>query len=299
MPAINLRTRIMIKRCPVCNRTYSDETISFCLADGALLSAPYDKSGPPTEVLPASLPPTQASSPAVPLSTITAPPPKPPRETRADSPVPERGGVKRLVLAAAVIMVLAMLSMIGYQIITRRLGQEETTAAAVNANGVNVAPASPNASPQETAKLATPSTSSPVVNREREKATPTPLSKLPDKPSVSTPTPVVVDSPKAPVVDYNKVFSGREVTQKARILSQPRPGYTEAARQNGVSGVVTLRMVLAASGEVTNITVVGGLPDGLSEKAIAAARQIKFEPAMKDGRAVSQYVQVQYNFSIY
>src|SRR4051812_27234758 len=31
-----------IKRCPVCNRTYSDEKISFCLADGALLSASED-----------------------------------------------------------------------------------------------------------------------------------------------------------------------------------------------------------------------------------------------------------------
>jgi len=25
----------MIKKCPICNRTYADETISFCLADGS------------------------------------------------------------------------------------------------------------------------------------------------------------------------------------------------------------------------------------------------------------------------
>jgi len=31
-----------MKRCPKCNRTYSDETLSFCLADGALLSASFD-----------------------------------------------------------------------------------------------------------------------------------------------------------------------------------------------------------------------------------------------------------------
>jgi hypothetical protein len=31
-----------MKRCPECNRTYSNESFSFCLADGALLSAPYD-----------------------------------------------------------------------------------------------------------------------------------------------------------------------------------------------------------------------------------------------------------------
>lgn len=31
-----------MKRCPACNRTYSDDSLTFCLADGTLLSAPYD-----------------------------------------------------------------------------------------------------------------------------------------------------------------------------------------------------------------------------------------------------------------
>ncbi len=31
-----------MKRCPQCSRTYTDETLAFCLADGSLLSAPYD-----------------------------------------------------------------------------------------------------------------------------------------------------------------------------------------------------------------------------------------------------------------
>lgn len=31
-----------MKRCPICNRTYSEDLFSFCLADGSLLSAPYD-----------------------------------------------------------------------------------------------------------------------------------------------------------------------------------------------------------------------------------------------------------------
>ena len=290
----------MIETCPTCKRAYSDETISFCLADGALLSAPYDRSGPPTEVLPASLVPTQAAVQPTPMPTIAAPPPKPPRVTRADSAAPASGGVKRLVLAAAVIIVLAMSSMIGCGIRRKRLGiREEAATPGANANSVNGAPASPSDSPRETAKLSTsPSTSPTSANKEREKATPSPLSKVPEKPSVPTPTPVAADTPKRPLTT-TKVFSGTDVTQKARILSQPRAGYTDTARQNGVSGTVTLRMVLAASGEVTNITVVSGLPDGLSEKAVAAARQIKFEPAMKDGRAVSQYIQVQYNFSIY
>lgn len=31
-----------MKRCPQCNRTYFDETFSFCLEDGAVLSAGFD-----------------------------------------------------------------------------------------------------------------------------------------------------------------------------------------------------------------------------------------------------------------
>ena len=71
------------------------------------------------------------------------------------------------------------------------------------------------------------------------------------------------------------------------------------ARKNNVTGVVRLRAILSASGAVTNITTVKSLPDGLTEKAIAAARQIKFRPAQKDGRTVSQYVVLEYNFNIY
>lgn len=31
-----------MKSCPACNRTYPDETLAYCLADGSLLSAPYE-----------------------------------------------------------------------------------------------------------------------------------------------------------------------------------------------------------------------------------------------------------------
>jgi hypothetical protein len=64
-----------MKSCPTCNRTFED-TLTFCLADGSLLSAPFDPQAtqripaprktnpPPTEVMNAaasssSLPPTQ------------------------------------------------------------------------------------------------------------------------------------------------------------------------------------------------------------------------------------------------
>ena len=95
------------------------------------------------------------------------------------------------------------------------------------------------------------------------------------------------------------ILSAREVTTKARILRRPEPMYTERARRSQTRGTVLLRMVLGADGKVNHIVAVRRLPDGLTESAIEAARRIKFVPATKDGRPVSQYVTIQYNFNIY
>lgn len=104
---------------------------------------------------------------------------------------------------------------------------------------------------------------------------------------------------KGDSTDYNRVFSPRDVTQKARLLVKPEPSYTETARKYAVQGTVVLRAVFTSSGEVSGIKVVKGLPHGLTMKAVAAARQMKFVPASKDGRAVSMYIQLEYNFNLY
>jgi hypothetical protein len=62
---------------------------------------------------------------------------------------------------------------------------------------------------------------------------------------------------------------------------------------------VVLRVVFASSGEVTQIRAIQQLPFGLTERAIAAARQIKFIPASKGGHAVSVQMQLEYNFNLY
>src|SRR5437868_2554626 len=42
-----------MKSCPKRNRTYSDDTFAFCLADGSLLSAPFDPEA--TQLLPIAI----------------------------------------------------------------------------------------------------------------------------------------------------------------------------------------------------------------------------------------------------
>src|SRR5437868_754111 len=99
--------------------------------------------------------------------------------------------------------------------------------------------------------------------------------------------------------DYSKIFTGKDVTTKARLLSKPEPQYTEDARKNQITGTVVLKVVFSSNGQVTNIRTVSGLPYGLTERAIAAAHQIKFVPATKDGHQVSMWMQLEYNFNLY
>ena len=95
------------------------------------------------------------------------------------------------------------------------------------------------------------------------------------------------------------IYRPNQVTSRAVITFKPEPGFTEEARQNNVTGRIRLRAVLAADGRVRNIVAIKRLPDGLTDKAIAAARRIKFKPATVNGAPVSQWVILEYNFNIY
>ena len=97
----------------------------------------------------------------------------------------------------------------------------------------------------------------------------------------------------------DRIYTGKDVTSKARLISKPEPQYTEDARKNQITGTVVLKVVFGSNGTVSNIRTVSGLPYGLTERAIAAARNIKFVPATKDGHPVSMWMQLEYNFNLY
>ena len=89
------------------------------------------------------------------------------------------------------------------------------------------------------------------------------------------------------------------VTTPLQIISKPKATYTDAARTNNVQGSVRLKITLLASGAVGSITPVTRLPHGLTEQAIAAARNIRFKPKMINGVAQSVVVTFDYGFNIY
>jgi TonB family protein len=83
------------------------------------------------------------------------------------------------------------------------------------------------------------------------------------------------------------------------ILYRERAKYTEEARANKIQGAVVLQLTYTADGRITDIKVVRGLPDGLTESAIESAKKIRFQPAMRNGQPVAVRGNVEFNFTLY
>jgi periplasmic protein TonB len=84
-----------------------------------------------------------------------------------------------------------------------------------------------------------------------------------------------------------------------RAVYSPEPEFSEEARKAKFQGVCTLGLVVGVDGRPTNIRVLTSLGMGLDEKAIAAVRNWKFEPAMKDGHPVPVDIALEVDFHLY
>ncbi|HZH31773.1 MAG TPA: TonB family protein [Pyrinomonadaceae bacterium] len=100
-------------------------------------------------------------------------------------------------------------------------------------------------------------------------------------------------------VGGERVYRAKEVTQKAVLTHKPEPDFPEKARKKKTKGIVLMRVVLTAAGEVRVVNILKKLPHGLTEQAVAAAGRIKFNPALIENRPVSQTILLQYHFEIY
>ncbi len=142
--------------------------------------------------------------------------------------------------------------------------------------------------------------------------TPSPTPEATASPAPSSPPPSQVtaerdedyrcteDGTLAHLLDRDEAggFSPKEVDVKAQVTAKPDPTYTREARRVGVQGVVVLKVLLLGNGKLDRVRVVRRLPFGLTENAIRAACEIKFKPAMKTGKEVSQWVTLEYAFRL-
>jgi TonB family protein len=104
--------------------------------------------------------------------------------------------------------------------------------------------------------------------------------------------------PVGPTATGTNTSATSTVDEKPVRLRAPTPRYTEAARANKVQGTVLLRVLVGADGDVQQVRVVRGLPDGLTEQPIAAAREAKFKPALKEGKPVPYWVMLEMAFNL-
>lgn len=86
---------------------------------------------------------------------------------------------------------------------------------------------------------------------------------------------------------------------KLEILEKPAPGYTEAARESRVQGRVKLLVTFKANGQVGEVTVVEPLSHGLTERAVDAAKRIRFRPKALNGEPMDEQTTVEYVFNLY
>lgn len=78
-----------------------------------------------------------------------------------------------------------------------------------------------------------------------------------------------------------------------------RPEYTDAARSEGLTGTLTLEVVIADTGEVLQVRSVGRkLGFGLEEAAISTYKKKKFSPSFLDGKPITVKVLVPIRFTL-
>lgn len=83
------------------------------------------------------------------------------------------------------------------------------------------------------------------------------------------------------------------------IIAKPQPSYTEEAKTENVQGLVRLKVTFLASGGIGEVSTISGLPAGLTEQAINAAKKMAFLPKRVNKMPVSVVRVVEFSFTIY
>jgi TonB family protein len=82
------------------------------------------------------------------------------------------------------------------------------------------------------------------------------------------------------------------------VLSEPRPQYTQEARQLRIQGEITLQVRFGVDGKVEVLRVVSGLGHGLDQEAALVAEQIRFNPAVRDGQPTDHITYIHILFQL-
>jgi protein TonB len=116
---------------------------------------------------------------------------------------------------------------------------------------------------------------------------PAPVSQpAPPRPPAPTEAPKQPEKPKGP-------------TAPPKLIHRVEPDYPASAKKQGIEGVVILRILVSAEGEVADASVTASSGQTvLDESALEAVRKWEFSPGLQDGQPKEQYLKVRVSFRI-
>jgi protein TonB len=86
--------------------------------------------------------------------------------------------------------------------------------------------------------------------------------------------------------------------EPAVVATRVEPAYPDLPRRAGVEGTVELEVSIDASGRVTDVEVLRGLPMGLSDAAVEAVRKWTWKPARSPSGPVASRRTVRIRFTL-
>ena len=106
----------------------------------------------------------------------------------------------------------------------------------------------------------------------------------------------VPDAPPEPEPE-GPIRVGGQIKEPKTLRKIP-PTYPEIARKARIEGVVILEATIDKQGNVENVKVLRGLPMGLTEAAVEAVKQWKYEPSTLNGKPVEVLMTVTVTFRL-
>lgn len=135
--------------------------------------------------------------------------------------------------------------------------------------------------------------------RPKAKAEPKPLARPAAADAAAIAQPAAPAGPQAVRIGGYMAYKQDQIDHRPSIVRMAKPDYPARARRLGVSGKVTVQLVVDISGNPVEAQVKNAEPAGyFEEAALAAARKMRFMPGKLKGRPVNTMVLVPFNFSL-
>ena len=92
--------------------------------------------------------------------------------------------------------------------------------------------------------------------------------------------------------------AGAQEFQPPKLVERVAAVYPQAAARAGLTGAVTLELIVDAEGRVAEATVIAPAGHGFDEAALAAVERFRFAPGLADGKPVPVKVTYRYAFML-